>query len=100
MNRLFELYKIVLLAHIQSKTVHSQFHEKSEGFYEVLFDVFHLLSEKRQDTGQDAPGKEDDLIDKAYSAIEEAKAILEAMAKEKNTVGTDNLIRTLLDRLE
>lgn len=100
LERLFALYKTVLLAHIGTKTTESQFHEKSEGFYELLFDVFHLVSEKRQDVGTDEPTDCSAAIESTYSALEEAKSVLEAMVKEKNSVGTDNLLRGLLDRLE
>lgn len=100
MNRLFELYKQVLLAHIQTKTTCPLFHEKSADFYELLFDVFHEISEKRQDNEVDAPGNEEALIQSTYDAIEEAKSIVEGMVKEKNSVGMDNLLRGLVDKLE
>lgn len=100
MEKLFELYKRVLLSHIQTKTTHSQFHDKSESFYEAMFDVFHLLSEKRQDTWVDECEDDDVLIKDAYDAIEEAQSVLIKMTKETNTIGTDNLIRSLLDSIE
>ena len=100
MDRLFQLYKIVLLAHIRSKTVDSVFHAKSEEFYELLFEVFHTISEKNQDMGVDPAGNEDLLIQQTYDAIEEAKTIVESMVKDKNSVGTDNLLRGFADKLE
>lgn len=99
-ERLFELYKQVLLAHIQTKTVEPLFHEKSEAFYELLFDVFHTISEKRQDNETDEPGDCDILIQETYDNIEEARKIVEEMVKENNSIGMDNLLRGLSDKLE
>lgn len=99
-NRLFELFKIVLLAHIQTKTVCPLFHEKSQDFYELLFDCFHQISEKKQDIEEDKPGNEEELIQSTYDSIEEAKKIIEDMVKEDNTIGMDNLLRGLHDKLE
>ncbi len=100
MEELFNLYKQVLLAHIQTKTTCPLFHEKSAAFYELLFEVFHTISEKRQDLGLDKAPDEYQLVKQTYDNIEKAKASLEAMVKEKNSVGMDNLLRGLVDKLE
>lgn len=100
MDRLFQLYKTVLLAHIQTKTTESQFHEKSQEFYELLFEVFHLISEKRVDLELDEVKDCDILIQDTYNAIEEAKTIVYDMVKEDNSIGMDNLLRGLADKLE
>jgi hypothetical protein len=99
MEKLFELFKVVLLAHIKTKTVDSLFHEKSQAFYELLFDCFHQISEKEQDI---SPNMEDaePLISDTYDALEEAKTIIEKMVKNDNTIGMDNLLRGLADKLE
>lgn len=101
LSRLFELYKQVLLAHISTKALYSQFHEKSESFYGTLFDVFHTIAEKRVDNGIDVLDDEEETVQATYDAIEEAKTIIETMIKDKsNSVGMDNLLRGLADRLE
>jgi len=100
MDRLFQLYKTVLLAHIRTKTTDQLFHQKSEWFYELLFEVFHTISEKNQDIGVDKAGDCDILAQQAYDAIEEAKTIVESMVKDKNSVWMDNLLRWLADKLE
>lgn len=100
LSRLFDIYKLVLLAHIGTKTTFSQFHDKSESFYELLFEVFHTISEKRQDTWTDKPADEEKVTQEVYDAIEEAKSIIEWMIKESNSVGMDNLLRGLADKLE
>lgn len=86
MDRIFSLYTQVLLAHIQTKTVDSQFHEKSAEFYKLLFEVFHTISEKRQDTKEDPAGDCHSLKKSTYNAIEEAKDIVMGMIKDKNTI--------------
>lgn len=100
MDKLFDLFKAVLLAHIETKTNDSQFHEKSQEFYEVLFDCFHLISEKRQDTEEDKMGDSDKLKQETYDNLEKAKTIIEELVNQKQTIWMDNLLRWLYDRLE
>jgi hypothetical protein len=99
-NRLFDLFKAVLLAHIGTKTVDSQFHSKSEGFYTVLFDAFHQIKEKEQDTEDDKPMDLEEAAQTAYDSLEKAKEIIDGMICEKNKPGMDNLLRGLYDKLE
>lgn len=100
MNELFSLFQKVLLAHIGTKTVYSTFHSKSQGWYELLFDIFHEISEKRQDLKIDPCMDDDVVIQETFDNLTKTRDILEAMVKEKNSVGMDNLLRSLLDRLE
>jgi DNA-binding ferritin-like protein len=99
-TRLFDLFKVILLAHIQTKVTCTLFHEKSQDFYELLFDCFHQISEKKQDIEQDKPGNEEELVKATYSALEEAKSIIAKMVEEDNSIGMDNLLRGLHDKLE
>lgn len=99
-TKLFELYKKVLIAHIESKTTYSQFHEKTQEFYELLFECFHSISEKKQDLGLDKPTDDETLTKQVYDSLEEAKSYLETMIKWKNSVWMDNLLRGLCDKLE
>ena len=99
MEKLFDLFKKVLIAHINTKTTNHLFHVKSQVFYELLFDCFHQISEKEQDFSQNMEDAET-LISDTYDALEEAKTIIEKMVKEKNTIGMDNLLRGLADKLE
>lgn len=100
MDKLFNLYKRVLLAHIMTKTTNSQFHEKSEEFYDLLFKCFHLISEKEQDIWLADAWDCEEHIDDTYNTLEEAKVIIEARIKQKNSVWMDNLLRGLADELE
>ena len=100
MDKLFNLYKQVLLAHIATKTTEPLFHEKSEEFYELLFKCFHSISEKRQDNGLDYTGKCSIHIKNTYEALESAKEEIEKMISEENSTGMDNLLRWLADELE
>jgi len=96
--KLFELYKVVLMAHITTKTICPTFHPRSAEFYEILFDVFHELGEKYQDTGIDDPANEETAIQDTYDSLVEAKDILTKLVG--GDVGTDNLVRGLIDKLE
>lgn len=99
-DRLFGLFEAVFSAHIKTKTTDSLFHEKSEEFYSVLFDAFHQISEKRQDLSEDSPIDCEEASAIAIDSLNEAKDIIEKMIKEKNTVGMDNILRGLADRIE
>ena len=100
MEKLFNLYKQVLIAHIQTKTTDSLFHERSQDFYETLFEVFHAISEKRQDTEEDESGDCKTLTEQTYDNLEEAKSIVEDMVGDNNSIWMDNLLRGLVDKLE
>lgn len=100
LNRVFELYKQILDAHIKTKTVCTTFHQKSEWFYDLAFEVFHSISEKMQDIQVEAPGDEEELKRRAYNNIEEIKNIVWAMIASKQSYWMDNLLRWLYDKLE
>ena len=100
LDQVFALYKKALLAHIATKGTASQFHEKSAEFYEAIFDVFHAVSEKRQDLGLSEPMDCGEAGKVAYDALSETLSIVEDLIKEKNSVGMDNLLRGLADKLE
>lgn len=99
-SKIFDLFKTVLLAHIETKTTESQFHEKSQEFYEILFDCFHQISEKMQDTEENKPADCKIAIQSTYDSLESAKSIIEDMIWEKQTIWMDNLLRWLFDKLE
>lgn len=99
MEKLFDLFKIALTAHINTKTTDPLFHEKSQAFYELLFDCFHQIAEKEQDVGENATDSTKP-IEEIYSALEKAKEIIEEMLNHEPTIGMDNLLRGLYDKLE
>lgn len=96
---LFEVYKRLFILHIETKTIDSQFHEKSQEFYEEMFAIVHEIAEKRQDIEADAP-TDAKYWKEAYDLIEESKQIIEKMINTKNTPWMDNLLRSIADRLE
>lgn len=103
MDKLLKLlltHNDLLKLHIRTKTVCSQFHEKSAAWYEFAFDAFHKLAEKRQDLGIDAPADEDSSYQSYYDYLLILKSVLNDMVKEKNSTGLDNLLRGLIDELE
>jgi len=100
MEKLLSLHNLLLKLHIKTKTVCSQFHEKSAAWYEFAFDVFHELAEKRQDLWLDAPTMEETAYQEYYDNLLLIRWILESMVKEKNSIGMDNLLRGKLDELE
>lgn len=99
-SQLFDLFKVTFVSHIETKTICPTFHPKSAEFYEILFEIFHQVAEKRQDIGEDEPADEETAIQDTYDSLIEAKGILEAMVEENNSVGMDNLLRGLIDSLE
>ena len=100
MEALFAIYKKLLLLHVGTKTNEPIFHEKSAGFYELLFDIFHEVSEKNQDIWEDKPVDCKKATKDALTLLEEAKWLVEDMIEESNTYGKDNLLRWLADKLE
>lgn len=100
MNNLFEAYKRVLEAHIYTKTKDPVFHDKSAWFYELLFEVFHSISEKKQDIETWKDVDCDFLKQRTYDDIEMVKNELIKYIELNESVGMDNLLRWLVDKLE
>lgn len=101
MDKLFKIYKTILDIHIKIKTVDKVFHEFTADAYELAFDMFHLISEKRQDLEIDKPVEMlEESENEVYDQLEKAKIELEEMIWETNTYGMDNLLRDLYDKLE
>lgn len=101
--QVFEIYKLLLLIHIRTKTLCPVFHnEGSKEAYEFAFDVFHKIAEKGEDVGAKIMENEDadDLKMLAYEQVEKLKGMIQNMIGEKNTAGTDNLLRGLIDQAE
>lgn len=98
---LFNLYRRSVEAHIRSKTECYPFHKFSEQAYLTLFEVAHKIGERSEDICEPINGMDDDAYKMdLYNAIEEAKNKLELYASMNNSVGTDNLLRGLIDDLE
>lgn len=100
MDKLFQAYKRMLELHIATKTTSVTFHETSAKFYELLFDVFHTISEKNQDLEKEVAMDCKEASEEAYKLLEEAKSEIETMIKEDNSFWMDNLLRWLFDKLE
>lgn len=100
MERLFGIFEQLLLLHIGTKTNDPLFHEKSAAFYQIVFDIFHEVSEKNQDIWEDKPVDCEEARQETYDLLEEAKELLEEMIEEDNSYGKDNLLRWLVDKLE
>lgn len=90
----------MLELHIGTKTTGLLFHQASKDFYGLLFSVFHDISEKRQDNEKDEAIDCEVAWKEAYYLLEEAKEEIEMLIKEKNTPWMDNLLRSLVDKLE
>jgi len=99
-EKIFPIFESLLIAHIATKTSYSQFHEKSAEFYELAFDCFHLIGEKMQDLELKDALDNEDVFNQSYKDLIDLKDALNEMVKEKNSVGMDNLIRSLIDRTE
>ena len=100
MDNFKQLYLKLLDLHIKTKTVCPLFHEKSQDWYELAFDIFHEISEKRQDIEIDSPIDIDQAHQEGYDTIESIKNELDKMIKWSNSYGMDNLLRGLYDKIE
>jgi len=100
MEKLFSIYKRMLELNIWTKTTDLLFNKASMWFYELLFTVFKQISEKRQDNEIDATITSKMAWIEANSLLKDAKEELEKMIKEDNSLGMDNLLGHLLDKLE
>lgn len=100
METLLQLYVKMLKLHIATKTVDITFHQVSEWFYTLLFDVFHQIAEKRVDTQEDKPVDCEKAGKEAYDILEKAKDIIEDMIEESQTYGMDDLLRSHANSLE
>lgn len=100
MEKILNNYLIVLMDHIKTKTTCTTFHQKSESFYELLFEVFHTIMEKKQDLGLDDPSSEESAFESTNKALNDTKSMLEKMIKDNESIGMDNLLRGLVDKLD
>lgn len=101
MNRIFQIYKRLLEIHIGTKCSPewTVFHEKTADAYEMLFDVFHTISEMRQDTEEDIPLLVEEVAIESYELVEEAQKLIESMIKNNKNIWTDNLLRWHAEKL-
>lgn len=99
-DSLFDLFKTTLDAHVGTKTNDSTFHDKSKGFYELLFECYHAVKEREQDLEACKPTDPEVAAAAAYDSLEEAKEIVGDLIKRDNSFGMDNLLRGLYDKLE
>ena len=99
MNRKLQIYIELLLLHIWTKTICPLFHEKSQDWYELGFDIIHEILEKNQDLEIDEVAEEW-YEQKAYDLLEEYKTILEEEIDSNDAIGKDNLLRWLYDKVD
>jgi len=99
MDRKLQIYIELLLLHIGTKTICPLFHEKSQDWYELGFDISHETLEKNQDLGID-PVAEEWYEQRAYDLLEEYKTIIQAEIEDNTEIGKDNLLRWLYDKLD
>nr|MDD3720389.1 hypothetical protein [Candidatus Gracilibacteria bacterium] len=95
-------YLEMLEIHIDTKTKDVTFHEKTNVFYDTLFDVAHKIGERYVDSGGDL--RTDSLTEKkkrANKIISDLKMELEKYDIDNNlSLGTQDLIGGLADELE
>ena len=98
---LLKLYIESLKIHIGTKTKDRVFHEFTQDVYELLFNVFHEISEKLEDIDEwvYTVSNVDTSKQRIYDLIEQVKSEIEDN-KWKYTTWFDNLTRWLIDKLE
>jgi hypothetical protein len=101
-DKILELAIDIFRIHMRTKTLCPVFHEKSAPAYEFGIEAWHKLTEKLEDLDVKTYPNDDlyDMKAQAYENVEEIKRKLEELVKQKNTVGQDNLIRSLIDQAE
>jgi len=95
-------YIDMLTIHIDTKTTDSTFHEKTEGFYETLFEVAHTIWEKHVDLGWSLEQTSlDDKKKQANNIIINLRKEIENY-KDNNEVSlwTEDLLWSLANNLE
>lgn len=96
MNRIFAIYKRLLEIHILTKTTDQNgFHSDTATAYEKAFDVFHTVSELKQDLEIDAPELVKDVADEALTLMEELKGLTSDMVNKNKDIAMDELLRGL-----
>jgi len=96
--RVFAIYKRFLEIHILTKTTDKNwFHKDTESAYDNAFDVFHKISEIRQDLEMDTPDMVSEVATEAYTLQEELEDLLRKMAESNKDIALDNLIRWLAE---
>ena len=98
LNRVFDIYKRMVIIHILTKTTDKNwFHKDTESAYDNAFDVFHKISEIRQDLEMDTPDMVSEVATEAYTLQEELEDLLRKMAESNKDIALDNLIRWLAE---
>lgn len=100
MEQLLMNYLKSFKIHVATKTVDKVLHDFLADVYELLFDILHTVSEKRQDLWIDAKIDCDKAVMSMITLLESEKSILEWMVKEKNSIGMDDLLRSHVNSLE
>jgi hypothetical protein len=94
LKKVFEIYKRLLSIHILTKTTDENgFHKDTEDAYEKSFDIFHSISELRQDLEMDTPEEVESVAQEAYDLVEELKGLLEKEVKSNKDIAMDELLR-------
>lgn len=97
MNRIFQIYKRLLEIHILTKTTDDNgFHQDTAEAYAKAFDVFHTISELRQDLEIDTPELVSSVADEAYELVEELKGLTTDMVNKNKDIAMDELLRGLV----
>ena len=93
------LYLEILDNHIYTKTNDPVFHPASAAFYETAFAAYHGAKEAFQDSKQESPMNPKEARQKTYDALEKIKSILVSMVESNKDIGTDNVLRGLVDKI-
>lgn len=99
-KQLITNYIEILKLHVGTKTTDIVLHNFLKDVYELLFVILHDISEKEQDLWlEDSIDCEEASTD-MMEILDSTKEYLESRIKEKNSAGMDNLLRSLVDKLE
>lgn len=100
-NELMDAFEELFEIHTSTKATDYTVHKATEPLYTGVLELAHKVAERMADKKEPILTEDCDVLAKrAYDATERVKTALEAAVKEKNSVGTDNLLRGLVDEAE
>ena len=93
--------------HIDTKTVSTNVHSKTEEFYELLFDISHTIWERYvdlwnnlRDDHWDCPVQTEKIVWILTWLRDRLSSVLPELSKDPSMIWLDNLLRWHIDKLE
>lgn len=93
-NELLDSFEELFEIHTSTKATDYTVHKATESLYTGVLEFAHKVSERMADLKEPIMTEDCDVLAKrAYEAVMRVKEALLEQVKQKNSVGTDNLLR-------